>query len=357
MIRMMLTMGVLLSLLANPLGAPAQESSRDELTAPTTWQAPSVDSARQQTFTWLEAEQIEPAKTQQVESLWSKAPKDATAAQLLDLVAASIRLVDARAGELIETCSAAHKPGPLKKFDWLADEQTPSFVAANLRLLYGRWLAQNRLYDEVLQQVGELSTDQVVDPAALLFYQATANHWLLKTDEATAALAQLLEQPDRLPRRYASLGRLMQADLATVKQDSLDHIGRRIRDIERRLRLGRADKKVIEVQDGVIESLDKLIKKIEDLQQQQNQQALSGADAGPSKPAEDSRPLGGKGSGRVAKRRLGGAGKSWGDLPAKERERAMQQIGRAYPAHYRDIIEDYFRRLAKQEADGENTRP
>ena len=117
----------------------------------------------------------------------------------------------------------------------------------------------------------------------------------------------------------------------------------------------RADKKVIEVQDGVIESLDKLIKKLED-QQKQQQQASSG-DFGPSTPAEESRPLGGKGSGRVAKRRLGGVGKSWGELPAKERERAMQQIGRAFPAHYRDIIEDYFRRLAKEEAAGENTRP
>ncbi|MCH8923126.1 MAG: hypothetical protein IIA67_08275 [Planctomycetes bacterium] len=355
MIRLMLTLCALLPSLGVVLRATAQDAPRDELAAPTTWTAPSVDAVRRQTLAWLEAQKTEPAKKQQVEALWTKAPKDATAAQLLDLVAESIGLVDTRAGELIDTCSAAQKPGPIKKFGWLRDEKTPPFVAANLRLLYGRWLAQNRLYDEVLQHVAELKTEQVVDPASLLFYQATANHWLLKMDEATTALAQLLQRPERLPRRYASLGRLMQADLATVKEDNLDHIGRRIKDIRRRLDLGRADKKVIEVQDGVIESLDKLIKKIEDQQQQQQQAA--GGDAGPSSPAEESRPLAGKGTGRVVKRRLEGAGKSWGDLPAKERARAMQQIGRAYPAHYRDIIEDFFRRLAKEKADDEKPRP
>ena len=36
----------------------------------------------------------------------------------------------------------------------------------------------------------------------------------------------------------------------------------------------------------------------------------------------------------------------WGDLPAKEREEAIQQIGKDFPSHYRDIIEQYFRKLA-----------
>jgi len=39
----------------------------------------------------------------------------------------------------------------------------------------------------------------------------------------------------------------------------------------------------------------------------------------------------------------------WGDLPPKQRDEALQQIGRDFPAHYRDIIEQYFRRLAAEE--------
>jgi hypothetical protein len=38
----------------------------------------------------------------------------------------------------------------------------------------------------------------------------------------------------------------------------------------------------------------------------------------------------------------------WGDLPPKERDQALQAIGRDYPAHYRDLIEQYFRELAAE---------
>ena len=62
--------------------------------------------------------------------------------------------------------------------------------------------------------------------------------------------------------------------------------------------------------------------------------------------------MGGKGPGEVTKRNIGSKS-GWGDLPPKEREEAMQQIGRDFPAHYRDAIEQYFRRLATEE---ENTQ-
>ena len=64
-----------------------------------------------------------------------------------------------------------------------------------------------------------------------------------------------------------SLARLMQADLEALKDESLDHIARRMDDIRRRLDLGRAGPKVREVEDGVIASLDKLIEEMEKQQQ------------------------------------------------------------------------------------------
>jgi hypothetical protein len=44
----------------------------------------------------------------------------------------------------------------------------------------------------------------------------------------------------------------------------------------------------------------------------------------------------------------------WGDLPPRERERALQQIGRDFPAHYRELIEQYFRELAAESAPPSN---
>jgi hypothetical protein len=37
----------------------------------------------------------------------------------------------------------------------------------------------------------------------------------------------------------------------------------------------------------------------------------------------------------------------WGNLPPKDRQEVLQQIGRELPAHFRETIEDYFKRLAR----------
>jgi hypothetical protein len=141
------------------------------------------------------------------------------------------------------------------------------------------------------------------------------------------------------------VAKLMQEDLRQLKEDSLDHIARRMDDVRRRLGLGRGDQKVRNVEDGVIKSLDKLIKDLEDQQRRQQQQASSGSGSQPSQPAPDSRILELKGPGEVAKKNIGDKD-GWGNLPPKQREDDMQQIGREFPSHYRDVVEQYFRNLA-----------
>jgi hypothetical protein len=229
-------------------------------------------------------------------------------------------------------------------------------VRGNLRLLYARWLVQELLYDEAAAQLQTLKTEHVADPAALLFYQAVVQHRTLARDEGLASIGRLLENEPELPRRYVSLARLMQADLEGLKEDSLDHIARRMEDIRRRLDLGRAGPKVREVEDGVIASLDKMI---EEMEKQQQAAAAAAAAAGgqgggkmPIAPLPDSMPLGGKGEGKVTKKPIGD-GSGWGNLPPRQRDEALQQIGQEFPAHYRDMIEQYFRKLATDTEDGE----
>ncbi len=68
-----------------------------------------------------------------------------------------------------------------------------------------------------------------------------------------------------------------------------------------------------------------------------------------SRPAPDSKLIGGKGPGEVAKKAIGDKD-GWGNLPPKQRDEAMQQIGREFPSHYRDVIEQYFRKLAGEDS-------
>ncbi len=338
--------GVLaLLLLAGPGLALAAEASLGIFS----WRAPSVEQVRNQVFGWIDQRKLGAGERAKAEAIWAGTAEAASGADLLERVVRTVALADEDARRLSELCSRAEAPRTLPPQPWLAGPQTPPWIAKNFRLWYGRWLAQRRLFDEAAAQLDGIQADEVVDPASLLFYQAIAHHRLLNREAAADALARLLDAPDQCPRRYVTVARLMDSDLKELKEESLDHIARRMEDIQRRLDLGRAGPKVREIQDGVVKSLDKLIEELESAQQQQ-QASLGAGNVQPIRPAQESVPMGGKGPGKVAKRDIGHQS-GWGDMPPKQREEALQQIGRDFPAHYRDIIEQYFRRLA-----GEGTR-
>jgi hypothetical protein len=263
----------------------------------------------------------------------------------LDRLAAAFATADPRAAELVAVCSRPRSSVKLPDTAWLAAADTPAFEARNLRVYYGRWLAHEALYDELLEQVKDLDPAQVADPAALLFCQSVAYHRLLDKDEGLKTVDRLLHDVAAVPARYKTLATLIRADLNELEDESLDHIARRMDDIRRRLDLGRAGKKVRTEEDGVIASLDKMIEEME--KQQQQQQAASGGAANPSSPMQDSRIAPLKGPGDVDHRNIGNKS-GWGNLPAKQREQALQEIGKDFPPHYRDVIEQYFRRLASE---------
>jgi len=321
---------------AQPAETPAKLAS---------WQAPSVEQVRAQVDAWLDQGKADPAVRGKVEQLWAGSDRLA-GVELLERVVRTFALADENARKLVELCSRAQAPPSPPAQPWLADPKTPAWMARNLRLWYSRWLAQQRLFDEALEQLEGLQPEDVVDPASLLFYQAIVYHRLLNRDAGMEALTRLLDGADQGPRRYATVARLIELDLKDLKEDSLDHIARRMEDIERRLDLGRGGPKVRKIEDGVIKSLDKLIEELEAAQQQQ-QAAAAGENLQPSSPAKDSVPMGGKGRGVVTKRDVGHQS-GWGNLPPKQREEALQQIGRDFPGHYRDIIEQYFRKLASE---------
>jgi len=263
---------------------------------------------------------------------------------------ADFALADSQAQELVTFCAEPHKSLAAPKFDWLNDQKQSAFFRSNLRLLLGRWLSQQRLYDEAEVQLSGLEPADVVDPASLLFYQSVSYHYLLNKEAGLKNLGRLMERQQELPKRYQTMARMMQGDLTALKDESLDHISRRMDDIKRRLDLGRTGKKVRGEEDGVIASLDKMIDQIEKQQQQQQQQQQSSSRNRSVRPADQSLPMQGKGPGEVANKNIGNRS-GWGELPAKERDEALQPVGKEFPSHYRDIIEQYFRKLAAEDAE------
>ena len=304
--------------------------------------APTVDDVRAGVLKYLDEIKADEVLRTQVIPLWSsELPTSAT--EILDRLVDTLALADADARQLAALCDAPLTNPSLPDFTWLDDPSKPALARHNLRLLYGRWLSRERLYEESLVMLAELQPEQVVDPASLLFYQGIAHHRLLQKEPGMKVIRKLLDDVSDQPQRYVAVAGLMFEDLKALKNESLDHISRMMEDVERRLDLGRTGPKTRKVEDDVVAALDKMI---EELEKQQQQQSGSGSGSNQSSnPAPDSRIMGGKGPGDVDKKNIGSK-TGWGDLPPKQRQEALQQIGKDFPSHYREVIEQYFRKLA-----------
>lgn len=101
-----------------------------------------------------------------------------------------------------------------------------------------------------------------------------------------------------------------------------------------------------ETQKEVINKLDNLIALLE-----KECEACRGqcATANPTRPLADSQIVGGPGGiGELLSPKQ--SGRKWGELPPHERDRIMQSLTDGFPAHYQQILERYYKRLASEEA-------
>ncbi|HCP84956.1 MAG TPA: hypothetical protein DIT88_11190 [Planctomycetaceae bacterium] len=320
----------------------ASVNAQDELSKRASWEYPAVESVKSMLHEILSELGANEAQIQSATANWTT---ETLPTEMLDLFVNGIASVNGDVANLVKLCQSAPDSVITSIPVILTNTDTPEVMRHNLRLYYARWLGQYRFYDESLEVIESLSTAQVVDPATLLFFQAAGYQQVLKKDECLAAVKQLLEQQEVIPQRYSRVAQLIQADLAPLKTDSLDEVARLMDDITRRLEFGRAGKRVRKEEDDVIAKLDKMIEELEKQQQQQSSSSGQGS-LNPSSPAQDSMPLGGSGPGNVDQRGIGN-GSGWGDLPPKERQKALQQISKELPAHFRDVIEEYFRKLAR----------
>ncbi len=107
------------------------------------------------------------------------------------------------------------------------------------------------------------------------------------------------------------------------------------------------DKPTQRKQEDAVAKLDSLIELLERRRRQ------SGAGGGNSdEPLDDSRIVSGPGgSGPLHAPRRNGA--MWGELPAHKRQEILQSMTEGFPAHYRQILERYYRHLADESPAGE----
>jgi hypothetical protein len=328
---------------------PADVAPRDNVFGKNAkYRAATLAEAKTTVARWVEKATTAEDLRKKVTDLWAGDMADTSGPRLLQRLGDSFALVDDKAKKIVDITAKSHDLKDLPSLAWLTDDKLDPLFRDNLRLLIGRWLCQEKLYDESIAVLKDIKPENVIDPASLLFYRSVAFHRLLIKKEGLEAIHTLLEDVADSPQRYVAVAGLMEQDLKALKDGSLDDISRRMEDVERRLGLSRAGKVVRKKEDEIVAMLDKLIEELEKQQQQSSSSSSGGGGGGPMNPASQSGIGGPTGPGTVNPKNAQGSG--WGELPPHKRQEALQQLGKDFPAHYRAAIEQYFRRIANDPA-------
>jgi hypothetical protein len=330
---------------------PARERKKEAITSFGVLEAMTPDAARARALDWLKETGKADARQKEFDAIWAS---DRT---VLDKVADTFALASPDAAKLLEDARSADTPAPTEASALLKDTKNPAFFRNNLALAYGRALINRRIYEEGLEALRAARAEQVVDPSAYLFDRAVAEHALLLKEDANRSILRLLDDTVDAPERYRMVAALMHFDMLGWREKDLGWVARMMNNIERRLDLYRGGPKTQDMQKKVVLQLDEMIEELEK-QQQQQQQQQSGKNNGngrpgkniqASSPQRDSYGGDGSGPGKVDMKKFKELAENWGKLPEKERAKALLDLTRDMPARHRELIENYFKNLAKAE--------
>lgn len=349
MVRMVLASAILCSLAAAPALVSAAGEAQPATPAPDTqlYAAPDFAEVRSQMLEWIAlAGSKDAAVREKAARMWAEPESPLSATDILEQAVATFALAEPETARFVAACDLLNPPLIPPEPAILERDGLSPFYTANMQLFYARYLTQRHLYDEALAVLEDLDPSKVIDPASSLFFRAVCEHQLLMRKEGLETIASLLQNTEQVPVSYSTVARLMQYELEALKEKSLDEISRMMRDVERRLDHARAGQRVQKKQEEIVASLDELIKREEEKNGGGGGSGSGGQPQGnqSSSPADDSRVGGATGPGNVDPKKLSSQG-GWGALPEKDQAKARNQINRNFPSHYRQAVEEYFKRI------------
>ncbi|MDG1895942.1 MAG: hypothetical protein P8J37_13635 [Fuerstiella sp.] len=304
-----------------------------------------ADQVRTELLQWLITSGAEQSVLEKVIARWAD---DAVLAGLsgedvLDLLVASFAETDSAAQRLLTESNGA---GPVERIIFDGIRSTPLFQN-QLQLFHARWLTQHRYYDEALPLLSELLPENVVDPAGLLFYRAVCQSQLLQRQEALDSLSLLLNNTLDVPERLRTVAEVMQQELVGQVEDGMGQISLLMKDVERRLDLGRSGDNTQKQEDAIIRELDRLLEEMDQKNKQQGGGGGSSNSPSGSQGADRSQIKGSTGKGDADHKELEEGGK-WGLLNARAEAKARELIRQKFPSNFLDQIGRYTRKLAER---------
>lgn len=343
----------------------ADSKSSKEVASFGTLATPSQEVAKANAMAWLKSVGKTDAETmKKADAIW------ASDRSILDKVADTLSLGDEKAAKLLAAARDINVPAPTETPALLKDTKLPTFYRANLALAYAKALSNRKIYEEALEALKLVKGEQVVDPSAYFFHRAVAEFSLMQQRDADMSIVRLLDDVGDAPERYKMVAALMHYDMLTWQDKDLDWISRKMDNIQRRLDLTRGGKKTQQMQKEVLVRLDEMIKEKENQQKQQSSGGSpgnggncppgdspgSGPPKGntPSSPASDFGLPSGEKAGLIDPKVAKELAEKWGNLPEKERAKALLDLTKSVDPKYREAVETYIKKIV--EKSGENAQ-
>ena len=343
---------------------PARLSAAEPAKKPTpafgfsTLKTATPDAAKAKAAEWLKAA----GKFDQAafDKVWADETRT-----VLDRTADSLALGSPEAAAILSNVRKIEAPAPAELPALLKDPKQDSFFRTNVALAFAKAAASKKVYEEALEALNTITTPEVaVDPSALYFFKAVAEHATMRKEAASGSIIKLLDDVADAPDRYKMVATLMFFEMQNWAADpkDLSNIERLMDNSGRRLELARAGEKTQDIQKKIVFRLEELIKEMENKNKPGNGQCNGGNCPGGGKPGQGNGPpggntvnptqnaadsviMGGSGPGKVDEKQLRQIAEKWGNLPPSERAKIQEEITRDAPAKYKEMVDNYFKAL------------
>lgn len=318
-----------------------------------TLKSATPEAAKAKAETWLKS--VGKFNEDEFKTIWAK-----ESLTVLDRTADSLVIGNPEARAILENVRKQDTPAPAATPAILIDMKSDPFFRTNLALAFAKAAASKKVYEEALEALNAATPEQAVDPSALYFFKAVAEHATMRKDAASSSIVRLLDDVVDAPDRYKMVATLMFFEMQSWSPDpkDLSNIERLMDNSGRRLELARAGERTQDIQKKIVFRLDELIKELENRNkpgQCNGGNCPNGGNPGsnpggnqtqPSNPAADSTIMGGSGQGKVpTDKELRNFAEKWGTLPPEKRAKIIEDINRDLPAKYKPMIDDYFKSL------------
>lgn len=194
-------------------------------------------------------------------------------------------------------------------------------------------------------------------PHHLAFLRAFCQVHDLQYDQARASMQQFLSRYPDAPERLRVGASQILTELSNREPGRLGDVCDLLGYARRRISHGDTGERVILRQTEAVKLLEALIEEAEEQERNQQQGDGSGQGRGGSGAPQGNQQPGGpanrssapEGADRIGELRKQRArpGEAWGKMPPKEREQILQTLQKQFPSQYRELLEQYYKQLAK----------